>query len=84
MNKNNTNNTIEKPISLILEDSKQMIVDAINNTGLHIVLLEPIVKDLYNEIKHKAIMQLEHDRREYEIILNKQTQNNTESNEEIH
>lgn len=80
------NNTIEKPISLILEDSKQMIVDAINNTNLHISLLEPIIKDLYNEIKHKAIMQLEQDKREYKTLLNEhnKTQNNTESNEEIH
>lgn len=80
----NNNNTIEKPISIIIDDARQIIVDAINNTRLHPSLLEPIVKELYNEIKHKAVMQLEHDRREYEIILNKQTQNNTESNEEIH
>lgn len=61
----NTNN-IEKPISLILEESKRVIIDAVNSTNLHPTLLELIIKDVYNEVRERANYQYEFDKNEYE------------------
>ena len=65
---NNTTNTnnIEKPISLILEESKRVIIDAVNSTNLHPTLLEMIIKDIYNEVRERANYQYEFDKNEYE------------------
>lgn len=41
---------MEKPVSLILEESKNTILEAINGCGLHPSLLEPIVRGIYLEI----------------------------------
>ena len=68
----NTNNTINKPISLIIEESKQTIVNAINSTGLPMTLLEMIVRDLYNEVRQKALYQYESEKVEYEKALAEQ------------
>lgn len=67
-NTNNTTNTnnIEKPISLILEESKRVIVDAVNSTNLHPTLLEMIIKDIYNGVRERANYQYEFDKTEYE------------------
>lgn len=65
---NNTTNTnnIEKPISLILKESKRVIIDAVNSTNLHPTLLELIIKDVYNEVRERANYQYEFDKNEYE------------------
>ena len=65
-------NTINKPISLILEESKKTIVDAINSTGLPMTLLEMIVRDLYNEVRQNALYQYESEKKEYERTLAEQ------------
>ena len=41
---------MDKPLSLILEESKNTILEAVNSCGLHPSLLEPIVKNIYLEI----------------------------------
>ena len=41
---------MEKPLGLILEESKNVILEAINSCGLHPSLLEPIVKNIYLEV----------------------------------
>lgn len=66
---NTTNTTINKPISLILEDSKKVIINAINSVGLHPTLLEMILKDIYNEARQNATMQYEREKVEYEKAL---------------
>ena len=68
----NTNNSINKPISLIIEESKQTIVNAINNTGLPMTLLEMVMRDLYNEVRQKALYQYESEKNEYERALAEQ------------
>lgn len=42
---------MEKPLSLVIKESKQTIIDAINSVNLHPTLLEMIVKDIYLEIR---------------------------------
>lgn len=40
------------------EELKKSIVDAINNSNLPIILLDYVIKDLYNEI-HTAVLDQE-------------------------
>lgn len=41
---------MDKPLSLVLEDTRVALVDCINQSGLSATLLEPIIKDIYLEI----------------------------------
>ena len=41
---------MEKPISLIIEETKDSLTDIINNCRLHPAVIEMIVKDVYMEI----------------------------------
>lgn len=41
---------MEKPLNLIIEEGKESIIKAVNSSGLPAYLLEPIIKDIYNEI----------------------------------
>lgn len=75
----NTNNTIEKPTIMIIEESKQMLIDTINKITLPMFLLEPIVKDIYNEISLQARNELEYSKIEYEkALVNLRAEESTE------
>ena len=67
-NINNTN-TINKPISLIIEDAKKSIISVINEVNLHPTLLEMVLRDVYNEANELAKAQYERERAEYEQSL---------------
>lgn len=41
---------MEKPVSMIIEETKQLLADAINNCKLHPSIIEMIVKDVYLEV----------------------------------
>lgn len=41
---------MNKPLGLVLKESKAIISDAINSCGLHPTLLEMIIKDVYLEV----------------------------------
>lgn len=64
----NTNN-INKPLSLIMEESKRIIIDAINQANLHPTLLELVIKDIYNEVQYNAQTFAERERNEYEQAI---------------
>ena len=84
-NINNTN-TINKPISLIIEDAKQSIIGVINEVNLHPTLLEMVLRDVYNEANELAKAQLNREKAEYEQALaeqnNKQNNNTTQESAE--
>lgn len=65
---NNINN-IQKPISMVIEESKNTIVNAINSVQLHPTLLEIIIKELYLEVQNQAKVIAENERYEYERKL---------------
>ena len=64
----NTNN-INKPLSLIMKESKKTIIDAINQANLHPTLLELIIKDIYNEVQYNAKAFAEREKNEYEQAI---------------
>ena len=65
-----TNNSIQKPISLVIEEGKMTIINTINELNLHPTLLEPILKDIYAEVQMQARMTLERETAEYNRMLN--------------
>lgn len=50
---------MEKPLNLIIEEGRQSIITAVNSSGLPAYLLEPIIKDIYNEIANLKIKELQ-------------------------
>lgn len=55
-----------KPISIILDDLKNNIANQINQSGLQPCLVEPVLKDLYEEVRMLAVRQLEQDKQAWE------------------
>ena len=41
---------MEKPITVIITETKQKFVDTINDSRLPLFVLEPMLKELYNQI----------------------------------
>lgn len=54
-----------KPISLVMDELKGNIVNVINDSKLPICIVEPILKDIYEQISSLAKVQLEQDKKEY-------------------
>lgn len=46
----NKDNQVEKPITMVIEETKNNLVNVINQSGLHPFILDSIMKELYNEI----------------------------------
>ena len=64
---------MEKPISLILRDTKLELAKICNESKLPVYLLEPILKELYIEIKELTKQQIEYDEKSYrKSILEKE------------
>lgn len=61
---------MEKPITLQTEELKENIVKIINESKLPPILLDYIMKDLYNEIHILSCNQLIKDKQSYEKSLN--------------
>ena len=61
-----------KPANLIIEETKENLVKVINESGLPPFLLEPVLKDLYNQISILKQQELEKSRQEYENSLNQE------------
>lgn len=42
---------MDKPISMIVEETKKSLADTINNCKLHPVIIEMLVKEIYLEVR---------------------------------
>lgn len=71
MNKENTNDIIQKPITMIREEFIGSISNLINESMLPPFVLEPILKDMYFEVRAATQKQLEIDKQNYQKALNK-------------
>ena len=47
-------NKIEKPTAIAVRETKQKLINVINESGLYITLIEMIMKELYTEVKHQS------------------------------
>lgn len=58
-----------KPVTMIIEETKNTIVNAVNNSQLPAFILETIIKDIYIEINQMAIQQANLEKQKYEEEL---------------
>ena len=62
----NTNNIqIQKPLSLIIKDEREKLVQTINSIELHPVLLEMLMREIYLEVQNQAKYVSEREMQEY-------------------
>lgn len=64
------NNEIVKPVTVIRAELIDTLTNAINNSGLPAFVIEPILKDMYNEVRVAAQRQLDTDRQQYQEKVN--------------
>ena len=62
---------MNKPADLIVEETKEKLAKVINESGLPPFLLEPLIKDLYNQISFLKQKELEKSKNNYEESLRK-------------
>lgn len=60
---------MNKPFSIICEEFKQELANLINNSGLHISVIELILQNYLNEIDNIAKNQYKNDKVQYEQSL---------------
>lgn len=60
---------IEKPITIVRQELIEAISNDINNSNLPLFIVEPILKDMYLEIKSLSQRQYVIDKNEYESKL---------------
>lgn len=65
------NNTIQKPLSVARAEFIGALADLINGSGLPFFVLEPILKDVYVDIKSLANKQYEADLQSYNAGMGK-------------
>lgn len=66
-------NDIQKPATLAYEDTKKSLADIINNCGFPLFVVEPILKELLDEVRAVRKKQYETDKERYEAELKKAT-----------
>lgn len=71
---------IQKPVSVVIEETQQKLADVINESNLHIALLEMIVKELYLEIRTQAEIVSANEKAEYESLCNEANKKTEKSN----
>lgn len=71
---------MEKPITLIISETREAIVSIINQSKLPPFLLDSLFRDFYSELHAMSVQQEERDRADYENALkNKGSGNFAES-----
>ena len=72
---------MDKPLSLIINETKQNFIKTINNAGLPLALLEMIMKDVYFDLKNASDIQAKKELEEYNIYLVKEKEEKLKENE---
>ena len=60
---------MDKPVTIIREELIENMVGLINESSLPLFVIEPILKELYLEVKNGAQQQLESDKRQYQSSI---------------
>ena len=63
---------MNKPVNLILEETKQKLSQTINESGLPAFMIELLIKDIYSQVNFLAQRDLEKSKKEYEASLEKE------------
>ena len=73
---------MEKPISMKLQETKESTATIIREPGLPMWLLEPAVKDIYNQVNTVAAQEIYNDRKQYVEALQKEKEVSEENTTE--
>lgn len=68
----NKNNQVEKPITMVIEDTKNNLINVINQSGLHPFILDSIMKELHNEIHISYLKQVQIEAENYNKSVSKE------------
>ena len=72
------NEILNKPTTIVRAEFISNLADLINKSGLHPFIIEPILKDVYFEVKSAAQRQYEMDVARYEQLKSKQNKQEAE------
>lgn len=75
------NETITKPMSVLRQEFIEQLINDVNNCGLPLFVVEPILQNMLDVVKSAAQQQYEAEKANYEQRLNKQTENSSNKNE---
>lgn len=67
----NVSTEFYKPLSIARDDLMDKLIDAANDSGLPLIVIEYVARDFYSEVKNTASMQYEKDKKDYEAELSK-------------
>ena len=73
--KSNTINNVPKPISLVIGEFRENLAKTINESGLHISLIEMVVKEIYLEVCNQAEVISIREKNEYKKHLDEMNEN---------
>ena len=71
-----------KPVTLIMDELKGMVVNAINGSGLAPVLVEAAIKDVFSEVSRQAMLQRASEAEAYLAAVKEFEEKDNEYNEE--
>lgn len=60
---------MEKPISLRLKEFKESAINLVNNSGLALIVVEPVLKDILGAVQSKLEQEYIQDKINYEKSL---------------
>lgn len=80
MDKKKEKSIIQKPVSMVIDETREKFVKAINESNLHMTILEMIVKELYLEIRTQAELVSANEKAEYESLCNEENKKTEQSN----
>lgn len=60
---------MDKPFAILIKEFKDNLVSTINTSGLHISTIEPILKNIYNDVAIQSARTYEHEKELYEKSL---------------
>lgn len=64
---------MDKPLTIKIEDTKNALVQIINESNLHPYILDSIVGNIYNEVHMVYMQQMQQERKEYESKNNEES-----------
>ena len=62
-------NTIDKPLSVVMTECKDSIINALNSSKLSPIIMEYLMKDLFEEVHQLAVKQYSDEKNSYESKL---------------
>lgn len=60
---------MNKPFSLIIQETRQELIDVINNSNLHPSIMEMIIKDIYLEVNRLNVETIKNEKEQFMKVM---------------